>query len=95
MFVIDLGTRRVHIAGTTRTPNEALMAQGRRNLTEAVGGFLGAHTKLIVGRDTKFTRGFCLLPASGGVETVSTPTGSPNGHAHAERFVRSIKEECS
>lgn len=94
LFVIDIATRRVHIAGTTRTPNEAFMAQVGRNLTDAVDGFLKVHTKLIVDCDTKFTRGFRALLASGGVKTILTPPRSPNCNAYAERFVRSIKEEC-
>ena len=94
LFVIDLATRRIHLAGTTRTPNEAFMAQVARNLTDTVDGFLRTHTKLIVDRDTKFTRGFRSLLASGGVESIFTPHKSPNCNAYAERFVRSIKEEC-
>ena len=94
LFVIDLATRRVYIAGTMRTPNEAFMAQVAWNLADAVDGFLGPHTKLIVDRDTKVTRQFRELLASGGVEAVFTPPKSPNCNAYAERFVRSIKEEC-
>ena len=94
LFVIDLATRRVCIAGTTRTPKEAFMAQVGRNLTDAVDGFLGAHRKLIVDRDIKFTQSFQALLTSGGVETIFTPPRSPNCNAYAERFVRSIKEEC-
>ena len=92
--MIDLATRRVHIAGTTRTPNEGFMAQVARNLTDAVDGFLRAHRKLIVDRDGKLTHGFVAQLASGGVETIFTPPRSPNCNAYAERFVRSIKEEC-
>ena len=70
------------------------MAQIARNFTDAVDGFIRTHRKLIVDRDTKFTRGFQALLASGGVETIFTPPRSPNCNAYAERFVRSIKEEC-
>ena len=70
------------------------MVQVGRNLSDALDGFLTRHTKLIVDRDTKFTRGFRVLLASGGVETVFTPPKSPNCNAYAERFIRSIKEEC-
>ncbi len=94
LFVLDIATRRVLIAGTTRTPNEGFMAQVARNLTDVADGFLRGHRKLIVDRDTKFTRGFQALLASGGVETIFTPPRSPNCNAYAERFVRSIKEEC-
>ena len=94
LFVIDLATRQVCLAGTTRTPNEAFMAQVGRNLTDALDGFLTRDTKLIVDRDTKFTRGLQALLTSGGVETIFTPPRSPNCNAYAERLVRSIKEEC-
>lgn len=53
------------------------MAQVAPNLTDTVDGFLKVHTKLIVGRDTKFTLGCRELFASGGVETVLTPPKSP------------------
>jgi transposase InsO family protein len=65
-----------------------------RNLTDVADGFLRGHRKLIVDRDTKFTRGLQALLASGGVETIFAPPRSPNCNAYAERFVRSIKEEC-
>jgi putative transposase len=94
LFVIDIASRRVHIAGTTRTPGEALIAQVARSLTDAVAGFLGLHTKLIMDRDTKFTKAFQRLLADAGVETIVTPPRSPNCNAYAERFVRSSKEEC-
>ena len=57
-------------------------------------GFLCGHRALIVDRDTKFSRRFRASLAGGGVETVRTPPRSPNCNAYAERFVRSIKEEC-
>ena len=34
------------------------------------------------------------LLTSGGVQTIRLPPKSPNLNAYAERFVRSIKEEC-
>jgi len=40
MFVIDVGTRHVHIAGITGRPSEAWMKQVARNLTDGVDGFL-------------------------------------------------------
>ena len=80
--MIDLATRRVHIARTTWTPNEAFMA----NLTDAIDGFLGGHTKLIIDRDAKFSGGFQALLTSGGVETVFAPPRAPNCNAYAERF---------
>jgi transposase InsO family protein len=94
LFVIDLKTRRIHIAGSTTTPDESFMAQGARNLTDGVDGFLLRHRYLICDRDSKFTTQFRRALESAGIVTILTPHRAPNCNAFAERFVRSIKEEC-
>ncbi len=94
LFVIDLKTRRVHIAGSTPNPDEAFMAQIARNLTDAIDGFLLPHRFLICDRDTKFTDQFRRILGVSGVDIILTPYRAPNCNAFAERFVRSIKEEC-
>ena len=94
LFVLELKTRRLHIAGTTPNPDEAFMAQVARNLTDAFDGFLLGHRIFICDRDTKFTRRFRDTLEAVGVVTVLTPCRAPNCNAFAERFVRSIKEEC-
>jgi hypothetical protein len=44
LFVIDVATRRVYIAGTTTNPNSDWMEQIARNLTDCEDGFLnGKH----------------------------------------------------
>jgi putative transposase len=43
------------------------------------------------GRDDRHTR---HDSPGAGIRTVCTPVHAPNANAHAERFVRSIKEEC-
>jgi len=94
LFLIDLRTRRVHIAGSTRHPNDLFMAQVARNLTDVVDGFLLCHHFLICDRDTKFTDQFRRQLKNSGIDVVITPYRAPNCNAYAERFVRSIKEEC-
>jgi putative transposase len=42
----------------------------------------------------KFTRSFRAIIASGQVEPLALPARSPNLNAYAERWVRSVKEEC-
>jgi transposase InsO family protein len=49
---------------------------------------------LICDRDGKWTAGFRGLLEGAGVRVVLTPFQAPNANAHAERFVRSIREEC-
>ena len=91
LFVIDLKTRRVEIAGITRHPTGAFMAQVVRNLTDVVDGFLKDHRLLICDRDTKFTDQFKRILGDAGVEVALTPKRAPNCNAYAERFVLSIK----
>ncbi len=94
LFVIELATRSVHIAGITTNPNEPWMMQVARNLTDAVDGFLGGKSHLILDRDTKYSAAFRRLLKDEGIEIIRLPPRSPNLNAFAERFVRSIKEEC-
>ena len=70
------------------------MAQVARNLTDAKDGFLKDMRHLIADRDPLYTEQFMTILASGGVELLKLPPSSPNLNAFAERWVRSIKEEC-
>jgi putative transposase len=93
-FVIDLDTRRVRIAGTADQPCGEWVRRVMRPLVDAFDGFLLGHRFLIHDRDPLFDGGFRALLSSVGVEGVRLPPQSPNMNAYAERFVRSIKEEC-
>jgi transposase InsO family protein len=94
LFVMELATRRVHIAGITPHPTAAFMQQCARQLTDPFDGFLVGKQYLIRDRDTKFTPAFDGLLKDSGVEPLILPPRSPNLNAHCERFVRSIKEEA-
>ena len=94
LFVIDVATRRVHIAGTTTNPTSAWMEQIARNLTDCYEGFLNGKRFLIIDRDAKFSPKFQSILGYAGVEILLTAYQAPNMNAYAERFVRSIKFEC-
>jgi transposase InsO family protein len=94
LFVIDLKSRRVEIAGIVRQPYEAWMKQVARNLTDCVDGFLRGAEYFIHDRDPLFCTAFRQILKDDGVKTVKLPPRSPNLNPYAERFVRSIKEEC-
>ena len=94
LFVIHLSTRKVSIVGVTPNPNSAFLLQIARNLTDEFDGFLRDHRFLIMDRDTKFTEAFRNTLDRAGVEPVRCPPRAPRCNAYAERFVRSIKEEC-
>jgi transposase InsO family protein len=94
LFFIHLDSRQVHVAGVTPHPNEAWMVQVAHNVTMEAWGFLSSGQYLIHDRDTKFCAAFQHIIENAGVERVVLPPRSPNLNACAERWVRSVKEEC-
>ena len=94
LFLIDLSTRKVGIAGIAQAANGLWMSQIARNLTDSEAGILTGKRYLIHDRDPRFTAEFLNMIADAGVESVKLPPRSPNLNAYAERFVRSIKESC-
>jgi transposase InsO family protein len=70
------------------------MAQVARNLTDEVDGFFKRKRYLLHDRDPLYTKEFLSMIAEMGIESVQFPPRSPNLNAYAERFVRSIKEDC-
>jgi len=94
LFVIDLKTRRIEIAGIISAPDGAWMNQIARNLTDCENGFLSGTHYLIHDRDPLFTKAFEASLQTAGVCCVRLPSRSPNLNAYAERFVKSIKSEC-
>ena len=94
LFVIDVATRRVYIAGTTTNPASAWMEQIARNLTDCEEGFLTGKRFLVIDRDTIFSPRFKSILCGSGIEILLTAYQAPNMNAYAERFVRSIKSEC-
>jgi transposase InsO family protein len=94
LFFMELSTRRVTLGGVAKCPNGLWMAQIARNLTDAVDGFFTGKRFLIHDRDPLYTTPFLGILASTGVQSVKLPPRSPNLNAYAERFVRTIKEDC-
>ena len=70
------------------------MQQVVRTLTAAEDGLLVQHRLLICDRDTKWSAPVRTRLGEAGIRVVQTPYRAPNANAYAERFVRSIKEEC-
>jgi putative transposase len=94
LFFIHLESRKVDIAGITVHPNEQWMQQMARNVTMEGCGTLRDCCYLLHDRDTKYTISFRAIIESGQVKTLALPAQSPNLNAYAERWVRSVKEEC-
>jgi transposase InsO family protein len=94
LFVIELSTRMVKIAGVTTNPDTAWMLQIGRGLLDCEDGMLATKRKLIIDRDTKYCAEFRNLLTNAGCHIIRLPPRSPNLNAYAERFVGSIKSEC-
>jgi putative transposase len=94
LFFLHLGSRKIHVAGITPHPNEAWMVQAARNVTMEEWGFLSPGQYLIHDRDGKYCLAFQRIIEDAGVKRVPLPSRSPNLNAYAERWVRSVKEEC-
>ena len=94
LFFLHLGSRRVSIAGITDHPESCWMEQMARNATLEGWGFLPSRRYLFDDRDAKFSESFRDRLAAGGVKPLELPSRSPNRNAFAERWVRSVKEEC-
>jgi putative transposase len=94
LFVIDLKTRRIVVAGISPAPDGRWMSQVARNLTDIEDGFPQRTRYLVHDRDPLFTEQFARILEDSGVRPVKLPARSPNLNAYAEWFVRSIKSEC-
>jgi len=94
VFVIDLASRRVQILGSTPHPEALFMQQVVRTLTMAEDDAVAAPQIVVCDRDRKWSRDVRRQLREAGIRVVLTPERAPNANAYAERFVRSIKEEC-
>ena len=92
LFFIELGSRRVHLAGVTANPDCAWVAQQGRNL--AIEERLENVRFLVHDRDGKFSGPFDQLMRCEGVRVIKTPFRAPKANAVAERWVRSVRNEC-
>ena len=70
------------------------MAQMGRNAIDETSGYPRQQQYVLHDRDTKFCKKFRETLAAGGVKCLRLPARSPNLNAFAERWVRSVKDEC-
>jgi len=85
LFFIEIGTRRVHLAGTTANPSGTWTTQQTRNLMIDTCAREQPVRLLIHDRDAKFSATFDEVFRTEGIRVTRTPYRAPNANAHTER----------
>jgi putative transposase len=92
--VETLGLNRIHVVGCTVRPTAIWVTQQARQLVWKLQEEGRAMRFLLHDRDMKFPAAFDVVFASEGIKGMLTPYRAPNANAYAERWVRSVREEC-
>jgi putative transposase len=94
LFFLELGTRRVHLAGCTANPEGGWVVQQARQFAWSLYARATPARFLIHDRDSKFSHAFDDVFRSEGVEIIRTPFRAPQANAFAERWVGTVRRDC-
>jgi putative transposase len=94
LIFIEIGSRRVHFAGCTAHPDNAWITQQARQVMWELDEREPAIHFLIRDNDKKFSHAFDTVFRSAGIHVIPIPYHAPNANVYAERWIRSVREEC-
>ena len=95
LFVMEVGSRYVHVLGVTANPDGPWTTQQIRNLLMDLGDRAADFRFLARDRAGQFTGSFDAALASAGIQPVKIPPRSPRANAYAERFVLTARTEVT
>ena len=92
LFVIEIGTRRVHLAGITTNPTGPWTTQTARNLLTSWNDDHGFRYLIRDGAG-QFIASFDAVFAGSGITALRIPPRAPQANAYAERWIRTLRHE--
>jgi putative transposase len=95
LFIREIRTRRVHLLGVTTPPDRNLDHPGHPHPPDGLGERITPFRFLIRDRDTTFTATFDAVFASDGINVIKIPPRTPRANCYAQRFIRSVRKECT
>jgi putative transposase len=94
LVFIEIGSRRVHLAGISSQPDSQWVAQQARQLVWQIEEAETNFRCLIRDNDSKYTEAFDNVFESHQTRIIPTPIRAPNANSYMERWIRSVREEC-
>jgi putative transposase len=93
VFVLEVGSRSVHLLGATTNPDGRWTTQQARGLVMDLGDRISEFRFLVRDQAGQFTASFDAVLADVGIRVVRIPPRCPRANAIAERWIATVRRE--